>query len=101
MQRKYKSGAAKWKLRVEQKKRDEQIKKKMPCLLIYGFESSSISNIKRKKPSLDKNKCGKTNKGKITSKSNCQINVAVIESEANVNVPQAPRAFKTLMADKY
>jgi len=32
-QRKYKSGAAKRKLRVEQKKRDGQIKKKMPRLL--------------------------------------------------------------------
>jgi len=34
-QRKYKSGAAKRKLRVEQEKRDEQIKKKMPRLLTW------------------------------------------------------------------
>jgi len=47
MQRKYKSGAAKRKLRAEQEKWDEQIKKKMPCLLTYGFETSLISNIKR------------------------------------------------------
>jgi len=37
---------------------------------------------------LDKNECGKANEGKITSKSNYQINVAVIESDANVNVSQ-------------
>jgi len=48
MQRQYKSGVAKRTLRVEQEKRDEQIKKKMPCLLRYGFETSLISNIKRK-----------------------------------------------------
>jgi len=60
----------------------------MSCLLTYGFETSTISHIKRKKPSLDKNECGKANEGKITSKSNYQINVAVIESDANVNVSQ-------------
>jgi len=42
----------------------------------------------RKKPTLDedKNECGKTNEAKITSKSSYQISVAVIESDANVNV---------------
>jgi len=51
-----------------------------------------ITNIKRKKPSLDedKNECGETNETKITSKSSYQINVAVIESDANVNVSQPP-----------
>jgi len=34
-QRKYKSGAAERKLRVEQEKRDEQIKKKLPFLLTW------------------------------------------------------------------
>jgi len=48
MRRKYKSGAIKRKLRAEQEKRDEQIKKKMPRLLTYGFETSLISNNKRK-----------------------------------------------------
>jgi len=70
MQRQYKSGAAKRKLKVEQEKRDEQIKKKMPCLLTYGFDTSLISNIKRKKPSQgEDNECGKTNEAKIWSKS--------------------------------
>jgi len=48
----YKSGAAKRKLRVEQERWDEHIKKKIPCLLTYGFETSLISNTKHKKPSL-------------------------------------------------
>jgi len=48
MQRKYKGGAAERKPRIEQEKRDEQIKKKMPCVLTYRFETSLISNIKRK-----------------------------------------------------
>jgi len=47
-----------------------------------------ISNITRKtkKSSLDKNGCGKINEAKITSKSSYQISVAVIETDANVNV---------------
>jgi len=44
----YNSVAAKRKLRAEQEKRDEQSKKKMPCLLAYGSETSLISNIKPK-----------------------------------------------------
>ena len=48
MQRQYNSVAAKRKLRAEQEKRDEQSKKKMPCLLAYGSETSLISNIKPK-----------------------------------------------------
>jgi len=49
-----------------------------------------IANIKLKKASLDgdKNECGKTNEAKITSKSSYQIGVAVIKSDANVNVSQ-------------
>jgi len=73
----------------------------VPGLLTYGFETSLISNIKRKKSSLDRNECGKRNDGKITSKSNYQINVTVIESKANVSVSQPPRAFKSSVADDY
>jgi len=45
-----------------------------------------ITNIKRKKPSLDegKNECGKTNEDKITSKCSYQISVAAIQSDVNV-----------------
>jgi len=52
----------------------------------HGFETSLITNSKRKKPSLDedKNECGKTNEHKVTSKSSYQISVAVIESDVNV-----------------
>jgi len=98
MQRQYKSGAAKRKLRVEQEKRDQHIKKKMPCLLTYGFETSLISNSKHKKPSLgeDKNEYSKTNEAKITSKSSYQISVAVIESDANVDVSQPPTTLHHL-----
>jgi len=73
---------------VEHEKPDEQIKKKMPCLLTYGFKASLISNIKRKKPSLDedKNERGKNNEAKITSKSSYQVSVAVVESDANINI---------------
>jgi len=46
MQRKYK--VERLKANSEQEKRDEQIKKKMPYLLTYGFETSLISNLKRK-----------------------------------------------------
>ena len=53
MLRKYRRGAAARKLRVEEVKRDKQLKKKMPHLLLYGFETSLISNIKRVKPLLN------------------------------------------------
>jgi len=51
-----------------------------------------ITNIKRKKPSLDedKNECGETNEAKITSKSSYQVGVAASESDANVNVSKPP-----------
>jgi len=92
MQRKYETRAAKRKLRVEQEKQDQQLKKKMPRLLIYGFETSSISNIKRKKPLLNegKNECIKTNEVKMTLKSRYQISAATIEVDVNVNVSQPP-----------
>jgi len=47
-----------------------------------------ITNIKRKKLSLDEDKkeCGKTSEAKITLMSSYQISVAVIESDANVDV---------------
>jgi len=38
----------------------------------------------------DKNECSETNESKITSKSSYQISVAVIESDANVDVSQPP-----------
>jgi len=70
----------------------------MPCLLTYGFGTSLISNIKHKKPSLgeDKNECSETNESKITSKSSYQISVAVIESDANVDVSQPPTTLNHL-----
>jgi len=42
MQRKYKSGAAKRKLIIEQEKRDEQIKKKMPFLLKWVWDKLDL-----------------------------------------------------------
>jgi len=92
MQRKYETRAVKRKLRVEQEKQDKQLKKKMPRLLIYGFETSLISNIKRKKSLLNegKNECIKTNEVKMTLRSSYQISVATIEIDANVNVSQPP-----------
>jgi len=45
LQRQYKRGVAKRTLRVEQEKRDEQIEKKMPCLLTYGFETWAAADI--------------------------------------------------------
>jgi len=50
---------------------------------------------------LDKNECGKTNEAKITSKSSYQISVAVIESDANVKVSQAPTTFKSFFTDEH
>jgi len=41
-QRKYKSGATKRKLRAEQGKRDEQIKKTMPCLLTWVWDKLDL-----------------------------------------------------------
>jgi len=98
MQRKYETRAAKRKLRVEQEKQDQQLKKKMPRLLIYGFETSSISNIKRKKPLLNegKNECIKTNEVKMTLKSRYQISAATIEVDVNVNVSQPPAMWKDM-----
>ena len=91
MQPQYKSGAAKRKCRAEPEKRDE--KGAMPAD-IWVWENL-ISNIKRKKPLLneDQNEYIKTNEARIRSKSSNQISVAVIESDANVNVSQPPATW--------
>jgi len=41
------------------------------------------------------------NEAKITSKSFYQISVALIESDANVNVSQPPTTFKSFVTDEY
>jgi len=40
------------------------------------------------------------NESKITSKSSYQISVAVIESDANVNVSESPTTFKSFVTDE-
>jgi len=38
---------------------------------------------------------------KVTSKSSCQVSVAVIESDASINVSQPPTTFKSFVTDEY
>ena len=103
MHREYKIEAAERKLRVEQEKRDEQIEKKGHVCWHVGLRQAWFLtlNIRTKKPSLDKNECGKTNEAKITSKSSYQISVGASESLANPNLSRPPTTFKWFVADEY